>query len=696
MNSDTRTGHRGPALAFSLLLVLLASGSALADEGMWTLDDFPAQAVKDRHGVTIGNDWLYRVQRSTVRLDGGCTGSFASPDGLVLTNNHCVWGCVRNLSTNEKNLSNEGFLATTTEQELQCPGMRLSVMHASEDITGKVREETAGMDEVAANQARKALLSRLESECEASGDLSCETVNLYHGGQFFLYKHKRYEDVRLVFSPELAIAAFGGDPDNFNFPRFNLDMSFLRAYEDGKPASTPNYFPWRADGAAEGEAVFVSGHPGSTDRLLTVSELDHTRRYSLPFRLELYAEYRGRLLEWGQTGEDAARQVQQRRLNVENALKVWRNQLRSLMDPVQMKRKIDAENALKAAVMADPKLQDAYGNAWHEASRAIANYQQFYERYQLVENQWGVQGMLYYLAHTLVRATAEMEKPNEERLRAYSDSALPRVEQRMLADAPVHKGREQLKLTFSLDKLLERLGPDDPVIHAVIGKESPRALATRLVEGTQLHDAAFRKALWQGGAAAVQASDDPMIEFARRVEPFARELLEQYMEQVEAPLSQASEQIARARFAVLGKDVYPDATFTLRVTYGAVQGWNEKGRDITPFTQMGRVFERETGQDPFVVPPSWHQAIDRLALDTRYNFVSTTDIIGGNSGSPVINAQGELVGLAFDGNIHSIAGGYWFDESLNRTVSVHVAAMLEALKTIYGAENLVDELSVTR
>ena len=569
-------------------------------------------------------------------------------------------------------------------------------MHASEDITGKVHEETSGMDEVTANQARKAILSRLESECAANGALFCESVSLYHGGQFFLYKYKRYEDVRLVFSPELAIAAFGGDPDNFNFPRWNLDMSFLRAYEDGKPASTPNYFPWNANGAAEAEAVFVSGHPGSTNRLLTVSELDHTRRYSLPFRLELYSEYRGRLLEWGQTGEDAARQVQQRRLNVENALKVWRNQLHSLMDPVQMKRKTDAENALRAAVMADPKLQEAYGGAWDEASRAIANYQQFYERYQLVENQWGVQGTLYFLAHTLVRATTEMEKPNENRLRSYSDSALPRVEQRMLADAPIHKGREQLKLTFSLDKLLERLGPDDPVIHAVIGKESPRELATRLVKGTQLHDAAFRKELWEGGAAGVQASDDPMIEFARQVEPFARELLGQYLEQVEAPLNQASEQIARARFAVLGKNVYPDATFTLRVTYGTVQGWNEKGREITPFTRMGRVFERETGQDPFVVPPSWHRAKDRLALETRYNFSSNTDIIGGNSGSPVINAQGELVGLAFDGNIHSIAGDYWFDETANRSVSVHVAAMLEALKTIYGAENLVDELSITQ
>jgi hypothetical protein len=671
-----RPDLKSPSAPTLVLLLTIFATTSFADEGMWTLHDFPASAVEDAYEVKIGPEWLNRVQLSTVRLDRGCTGSFVSPQGLVLTNNHCVWGCIRDLSSEGNNLSEQGFLASTPGDELQCPGARVSVLHDTEEITKQVDAATEGKPEKEANEARKALLSRLESECEEGGELSCESVDLYHG--------------------ELAVAAFGGDPDNFNFPRWNLDMSFLRVYEDGKPAATPDFLPWYAPGAQSGEAVFVSGHPGSTDRLLTVRELLHVRSHYLPMLLQLYSEYRGRLLEWAQTGEEAARQVQQRILRYENAIKVWRNQLSSLMDDTQLARKIEAEEVLKGFVMSDPERVEAFGGAWGDVERAIRNYETFYQRYRFLESGLGFQGTLFDWAHTLVRGTREREKPNEERLRAFRDTALPGVEQQLFAERPVAPGFEELGLAFSLDKLREWLGPDDEAVRAVLGVESPRDLARRLVAGTRLAEPEYRRQLWEGGSAAVKSSDDPMIELARTVEPFAMELRRRYDDQVEAPLKQASEKIARARFAQLGKNVYPDATFTLRVTYGAVDGWMEKGEAVEPFTRIGRAYERATGVDPFRMPDSWIEAKSRLDLDTRYNFVSTTDIIGGNSGSPVINARGELVGLAFDGNIHSIAGDYWFDERVNRTVSVHVAAMLEALKVVYGAERLLEELVIKR
>ncbi|MBT8039261.1 MAG: S46 family peptidase [Xanthomonadales bacterium] len=695
MTRKTRSFYRTSALAGWLIAAIL-SAPAIADEGMWTVHDFPSDGVYERYSVEVGEDWLNRVQKSTVRLDGGCTGSFASADGLVLTNNHCVWGCVRNLSSDEENLSETGFLAAERGEERQCPGARISVLHDYENVTEKVHAVAMGKSEAVANQDRKALLSRLEKECENEGELSCESVSLYHGGEYYLYKYRRYDDVRLVFAPELPIAAFGGDPDNFNFPRWNLDMSFLRVYEDGKPAQTPEFLPWRQGGAQENEAVFVSGHPGNTDRLLTVAELEERRNHYLPDRLIFYSEFRGRMIEWARSGDEAARQVQQRILGYENGIKVWRNQLKSLADADQMARKTQAETDLREAVMADPELAEAYGGAWDTVERALGAWSVISDEYRFIESRRGFMGSLFGWGRTLVRGTGEREKPNDERLRAYRDTALPRVEQRLLSATPVNSGFETLGLAFSLDKLRETLGPDHEVVRNVLAKESPRALAERLVTNSRLSDPAYRKELWEGGVKAVAASDDPVIVLIRNIEQKARALRKRYEDEVEAPLAQASEQIAKARFAILGKKVYPDATFTLRVTYGAVEGWVEKGEPVYPFTTLERTYGRATGEDPFRLPDSWLDARERLDLDTRYNFVSTTDIIGGNSGSPVINGAGELVGLAFDGNIHSIAGGYWFDERVNRTVSVHVDAMLEALEVIYGADTLLGELNIQR
>jgi hypothetical protein len=680
-----------------LAAVLLSSFTWVhADEGMWTIDNFPGSAVAERYGAEINDQWLRSAQLATTRLENGCTGSFASADGLILTNNHCTWGCIRNLSSDERNLSDEGFMAADRSEELRCPGQQISVLIDFDDVTKDVNEATSGLPDAEANEARKAALTDLESECEAASDgkLSCEAVTLYNGGQYFIYQYKRYDDVRLVFAPELDIAAFGGDPDNFNFPRWCLDMTFLRAYEDGKPAKTPNYLKWRAAGPDVGDPVFITGHPGSTDRLLTMAQLRMLRDVSYPMWLLRYSELRGRMLAWADTSPEAARVVQQRILGIENGLKVRRNQLKALHNDEMMAAKAAEERKLQDTVEADPELREAYGDAWRLIEGAVDAHRNIYEEHLFIENAAGLGGELFDYARTIVRGTAERELPNNERIRAYTDAALPQLEQNLTAARPINKDYEKLRLSFSLDKMREWLGPDSHYVHLILGTESPKSLAETLVDGTRLDDPAFREELWVGGKAAVESSEDPMIRLALRIDDDARALRERYEEEVEAPRTRGEEMIADARFRVYGTDTYPDATFTLRVTFGAVQGWKERGELVGPFTRTERLFERTTGQRPFMLPDSWLRAREELDPETPFNFVATTDITGGNSGSPIVAADGSLVGLAFDGNIHSIAGDYWFDPAINRTVGVNTAIMLEALKVVYGADHLIEELTV--
>jgi hypothetical protein len=681
------------------VIVLVAAALpflAFADEGMWTVDNFPSDVVAKKYNVKIGDKWLQSTRLATTRLEGGCTGSFASKDGLVLTNNHCTWACIRNLSSAERNLSDDGFMAKTRAEELRCPSQQISVLVAMDDVTRKIAKATSDLPDAEANDARKAELTNLEASCEneAKGKLRCEAVTLYNGGQYFIYKYKRYDDVRLVFAPELDIAAFGGDPDNFNFPRWSFDMSFLRVYENGKPAKTPNHFKWRKSGPAKDEPVFIAGHPGSTDRSLTVSQLKMQRDVSIPLYLYRMNEFRGRLLAWQNTSDEAARAVQQRILGLENGIKVRRNQLKALQNDLMMDAKIADENALREQVMKDDEMRGSYGNAWNLIDGAMTAYRNMYEDYLFIENGAGFSGSLFSYARTIVRGTAEREKPNQDRLRAYTDASLPQREQRLLADQPINTEYEVLSLTFSLEKMREWLGPDSEYVHQVLGNDSPASLANRLVAESALNDPAVRKSLWDGGVEAVRASKDPMIQLALAIDPEARALLKRYEDEVEAPRMRGEEMIADARFAIYGTDIYPDATFTLRITYGSVKGWMEKGEMVDPFTRTSRLFERTTGERPFMLPDSWADARESLNPDTPFNFSATTDITGGNSGSPILAADGVLVGLAFDGNIHSIAGDYWFDESMNRTVGVNTAIILEALDTVYGADHLINELTV--
>jgi hypothetical protein len=521
-------------------------------------------------------------------------------------------------------------------------------------------------------------------------------VTLYGGGQYWLYKYRRYTDVRLAFTPEDAIAAFGGDPDNFQFPRWDLDMALLRAYAGDRPAETPNHFTIDFAGPKTGQPVFVAGHPGSTDRELTVAQLTTLRNLELPQWLLRNSELRGRYIQFAKTSPSAARIVPERLFGLENSIKVRRKLLDTLLDDDFMRRKGDDEAALRRRVASNPKLRAEIGDPWSRIEAAERAQAAIFLRHTYLEDGAGFNSRLFRYAREIVRAAAERSKPNAERLREYRDSALPELEQQVGAAVPIYTELEELTLSFSLERMREWLGPDDPLVRKLLATESPDSLAASLVTGSKLGDAAERLRLWRGGASAVDASRDPMIVLARDVDPEARALRKRQEDEVDAITEVAGEAIAKARFAVFGTNAYPDATFTLRLNPGTVQGWDENGTPVEPFTRVDRLFERATGRPPFEVPESWQKARTTLDPTTPFNLSTNNDIVGGNSGSPLIDANGRIVGLVFDGNIHSISGTYWFDAAKNRAVAVDTAVIREALTKIYKADRLAAELGVTR
>jgi hypothetical protein len=674
----------------------LAASVALADEGMWTFDNFPSAVVRERYGVDIDRAWLDRVRRATVRL-AGCTASFVSPDGLMLTNHHCVASCLAQNSTRESSLLDTGFVARARDAEIDCPVQIADVLEKLESVTGKVQQATRGLDDRVANERRRQVLTELELTCEETSiqfgnPLKCEAVTLYGGGQFWLYQYRRYDDVRLVLAPEAGIAAFGGDPDNFQFPRWCLDFALLRAYENGVPAKTPQHLTIDFAGPDANEPVFVAGHPGSTDRLLTVAELQTLRDRVLPPALLRSSELRGRYIQFGKTDAAADRIVRESLFGLENGIKVQRKQLDALLDDELLAAKRDAETDLRLRAARNRVLPAEAGDPWELIEAAQATQATRWLPYEFIEGGIAFNSRLARYARLLVRAAAERPKPNADRLREFTDGFLPRIEQQLAAPLPIYPELERLTLSFSLERMREWLGPDAPVVRQLLSTETPDELAARLVAGSRLADPAVRMQLWNGGQAAIDVSNDPFIALARDVDAQARELRKWHEDEIEAVVEAAHEDIARARFAVLGTSVYPDATFTLRLNFGAVQGWVENGSPIEPFTRLDRLFERATGQAPFAVPASWQEARATLDLATPFNLSTNNDIVGGNSGSPLINAEGRIVGLVFDGNIHSISGSYWFDAAKNRTVAVHPAIIREALTKVYGAESLLAEL----
>lgn len=679
------------------LLLILPSFIALtltakADEGMWTYDNFPAARVAEQFGVRIDQPWLDRVRNATVRL-AGCSASFVSEQGLILTNHHCITACLAENSSKDKSLLDDGFLARANTEEIKCPTQIADVLVAMENITPQVEASTANLDDREANEARKRTLTALEQACEQQHQQKCQSVTLYNGGQYFLYRYKRYTDIRLVFAPEAGIAAFGGDPDNFQFPRWCLDMAFLRAYENGKPARIANPLSINFAGAEPGEFVLVSGHPGSTDRLLTVSQLQKLRDTDLPPALLRSSELRGRYIQFAKTSDENRRIVDESLSGLENGIKVRRKLLDALLDENMMAGKRREESALRTRVASDAQFANV-GDPWTDIERANLRARELNNELTFFEGAAGFNSRLFRYARSLVRAAEERQKPSGERLREYTDTSLPRLEQQMRAAVPFYADMERLTLSFSLERMREWLGPDDPTVRSLLATDSPDTLATRLIEGSTLADPAVRLALWNGGQSAIDASDDPMIKLARQIDERSRKIRKLYEDEVEAPIRVAETKIAKLRFEIYGTAVYPDATFTLRLNYGTVQGWREDGREIAPYTELSTLFERATGQAPFAIPQSWLAVRDQLDLRTRFNSTSNNDIVGGNSGSALLNAKGEIVGLMFDGNIHSISGSYWFDTEKNRSVAVHPAIMREALQKVYRADHLLKELRV--
>jgi hypothetical protein len=679
-----------------LALGLLLAPFAHAEEGMWTYDAFPSEAVKRAYGFAPTQAWLDSVRLASVRLAGGCSASFVSPNGLVMTNHHCIRGCVEDLSSPRNDLLATGFQAKEAKDELRCPKVEANQLVEMTDITARMNAATKGLTGPAFNTTLKAETAKVEAACATGPEVRCDVVTLFNGGKYHLYKYRRFQDVRLVFAPEFPMASFGGDPDNFNFPRFAYDVAFLRVWENGQPAQSPHFLPWAKEGVKEGELVFVSGHPGGTERKSTVAELEFQRDVALPHTLLYMAEARGMLREFMQGSPERMRVARARLRSIENALKALRGRHQALADPALLAQKRKEEAELRARVMAHPKLKASTATAWDEVARALEVYRPMLPEYRMKEAGDGFQSELFTLARHLARAAEELPKPNAERLREYTDAQLPSLRQQLLREAPISVELEIASLTYSLNRLRETLGADDPFVQAVLGREAPAELARALVTGTKLQDVKARQALLEGGKAAVEASQDPMVLLARKVDAEARAVRKRYEDTVEAVLKRNGERLAQARLAVYGTSGYPDATFTLRLNHGVVKGWEENGRAVAPLTTFGGAWARHTGKDPFKLPDTWLAAQGKVPPETPLDMATTHDIIGGNSGSPMVNKDGHVVGLVFDGNLHSLGGRYAYVPKSNRAVAVHGAGILTALEHVYGARRIVEELRATQ
>jgi Peptidase S46 len=670
--------------------------TARADEGMWTFNNVPRADIKRKYGFDVTDDWLKRVQLASVRFNNGGSGSFVSPNGLVLTNYHIVEDIVGEVSTPEKDYAKEGFVARTRAEEIKAPSLELNVLQSIEDVTDRVRGAVKeGMSAAEANGARRAVISAIETESTKATGMRSDVVTLYQGGQYNLYRYKKYTDVRLVFVPEFQAAFFGGDPDNFNFPRFNIDMALVRVYENDQPVKVENYFKWSKAGAKDGELVFVTGHPGSTSRLNTVAHLESLRDVSIPLLLRMLESRRDMLKQYMSQGEEQTRRAQNELNSIENSIKVYKGQLAGLEDKNLMAKKLKAEQALRASIKADERRQREYGDAWDAIALAHKNLASYARERRFLDLAGAFNTVLFGYARTLVRLADENEKPNAERLPEFTDARRAQLEMALYAPSTIYDDFEKLKLANSLELMQSVYGANNQLVQTVLQGKSPAARAAELIDGTKLKDPQFRKQLAAGGKAAIAESKDPMIELARSIDAQAREARKRYEDEVIAVERTNYAKIARALFETEGTKLYPDATFTLRLSYGAVKGYKENGTQVAPFTTLGGLFDRSRKFDqkfPYNLPPRWLAKEKEINPSTPFNFVSTNDIIGGNSGSPTINRDRELVGLIFDGNIQSLVGNFDYDESVNRSISVDVRAMLEVLRKVFNANEVADEL----
>jgi hypothetical protein len=682
-------------LAILFVFTFVFSSLAAADEGMWLYNEPPKGKIKAKYGFELTQPWLDHVRLSSVRFNNGGSGSFVSADGLTFTNHHVGATCVQQLSTEGHDYMKTGFYAKTRAEETKCPNLELNQLVGIEDVTEKVNAAVKpGMPVAEAGQAQRSAMSQIEKECATTTGLRCDVVTFYSGGVYNLYKYKKYTDVRLVFAPEFDIAFFGGDPDNFTYPRYDLDITFFRVYENGKPAHLDHYLQWSRSGVKEGDLVFVSGNPGNTGRLLTMAQLEFLRDVDFPARLKMYQRRIAVLQEFSRQSEENARIAQRDIFSLQNSQKAITGDEAGLMDKSITEAKAADEAKLRAAYRAEAKNSGA-SDPWDEISQAMKLQSEMYAQLSYLERLRGFASELPQMARVLVRAAEEKPKPSAERLREFRDSALPSLEQQLFSTAPVYKSLDTVLLGESLIEMQDALGKDNPDLEKVLNGRTPVEAAKEIIANTKLDDVAVRKQLYEGGEKAIEASTDPLILAMRAIEPDARAVRKQFDDKVDSVTRRDGASIAKARFAQSGFTQPPDATFTLRLSYGVVKGYQENGKAIPYETIMGGAYQHaaeHNDQPPYNLPESWLKSKSKLDLNTPLNFVSTADIIGGNSGSPTVNKQGEVVGIIFDGNIQSLTWDFAYSDIQGRAVSVDSRGIQEALRKIYSASALADEL----
>jgi hypothetical protein len=672
---------------------------AQSDEGMWLLNEPPAELLKSKYGFELTKEWLDHARLSSIRFNNGGSGSFVSSDGLIITNHHIGADALQKLGTAERNLLRDGFCAKTRADELKCPDLELNVLQEMFDVTKEVNAAVKPeMTPAQAFAARRAAMSTIEKESTEKTGLRSDVVTLYQGGAYHLYRYKKYTDVRLVFAPEQAIASFGGDVDNFEFPRFNLDISFFRAYEDGKPAKVTHWLKFSESGPKDGDLVFVTGHPGTTNRLETFDKLKHRRDLTLPFTLARMRTMEAIILQYSERGPEQRRQAATDLHRYANARKAFSGQYQGLLDPAIMKQKQTLESEFLEQILKQESGKHdaaAYRKAVERIAAVEREYATFEKEHALVEAAQAFASDLFLIARHIVRLTNEVPKPNADRLREYRDSNLESLKFQLFSPAPIYPEFERVKLLQSLSFMTEQLGAEHPLVRKVLGGKSPAKLVDDLIAGTKLADPAERKKLVEGGAKTVDDSRDPLIVFARAIDGEARQLRKRFEEEVEEPERQAYAELARLRFKVLGRGVAPDATFTLRLAFGVVKGYRADGTDVRFYTTFGEMFDRaeKVGyREPFDLPKRWVEHRGKLDLDAPFDFISTADTIGGNSGSPILNRAGEFVGINFDRNRHGLVRNFVYTDEQARHIAVHSKGILEALRKLYDCTGLVKEL----
>jgi Peptidase S46 len=685
-------------LALSFLLSTLLSTAASADEGMWLYNKAPKDQIKAKYGFDLTQQWLDHVRLSSVRFNNGGSGSFVSADGLTFTNHHVGAACVQQLSTAGRDYLKTGFYARTQAEEAKCPNLELNQLVGIEDVTDKVNAGVRPEMSVAdAGQAQRAAMSQIEKDCATSTGLRCDVVTFYSGQVYNLYKYKKYTDVRLVFAPEFDAAFFGGDPDNFTYPRYDLDITFFRVYEDGHPAHLDNYLRWSRSGVKDGDLIFVSGHPGSTSRQQTLAQWEFTRDVAYPWVLGSLKRRIALLQDFSKQSEENARIAQEDLFSWQNSQKAFTGYQSGLVDQAIVGAKSADETHLRQYYKTTTRNAGA-PDPWDEIAQAMKLQRDIYPQLMYLERLRGfVLGSsgLPVTARTLVRAAEEKPRPNADRLREFRDSALPSLEQQLFSTEPVYKKLETVILADSLAEMQEKLGSDNPDVQKVLNGKTPADAAKDMIAGTKLDDIAVRKQLYEGGEAAIAASTDPLIVAMRAIESDALAARKQFDDTIDSVIRRDGTLIAKARFDQSGFAQPPDATFTLRLSYGAVKGYKENGMDVPYFTTMGGAFEHaaeHNNQPPYNLAESWIKMKSNLDLKTPLNFVSTPDIIGGNSGSPMVNKEGEVVGIVFDGNIESLPWNFAYSDVQGRSVSVDSRGIQEALRKIYDAGALADEL----